>query len=77
MPPGKEFHDLRLPTAALSASGYRVEAVIFLSACPHKLPCMYSLILYPCHSKTQKHNRKTRFALTVMDMHKLQQKNNE
>ena len=30
------------PTAALSASGIRVEGDSFLSACPNKLPCMCS-----------------------------------
>ena len=36
-----------LPTAALSASGYRVEGGSFLSACQHKLPCIYLInIIY-------------------------------
>ena len=32
----------RFPTAALSASGIRVEGDSFLSACPNKLPCIFS-----------------------------------
>ena len=31
-----------VPTAALSTSGIRVEGGSFLSACPHKLPCIFS-----------------------------------
>ena len=46
MPPGKEFHDLRLPTAALSASGLRVEVDDFLSACHYKLPAVKFAIVY-------------------------------
>ena len=30
------------PTAALSTSGIRVEGCTFLSACQHKLPCVFS-----------------------------------
>ena len=29
------------PTAALSTSGIRVEGDTFLSACQHKLPCLF------------------------------------
>ena len=39
------------PTAALSASGIRVEGESFLSACQNKLPCIFS-----CQNK----NRRTR-----------------
>ena len=35
----------RLPTAALSASGVRVEGDSFLSACPHKLPRLFCLVV--------------------------------
>ena len=35
------------PTAALSTSGIRVEGDSFLSACQHKLPCIFS-----CKTKT-------------------------
>ena len=31
-----------LPTTALCASGKRVETKCFLSACPYKLPCLFS-----------------------------------
>ena len=36
-----------VPTAALSTSGIRVEGGSFLSACPNKLPCIFS-----CKNKT-------------------------
>ena len=37
----------RFPTAALSASGIRVEGESFLSACQNKLPCIFT-----CNIKT-------------------------
>ena len=37
----------RFPTAALSASGIRVEGESFLSACQNKLPCIFC-----CQNKT-------------------------
>ena len=41
----KKYRFPRLPTAALSASGVRVEGDSFLSACPHKLPRLFCLVL--------------------------------
>ena len=51
MPPVKKIRMQRLPTAALPASGYRVEVDDFLSACLYKLPCVYLCLLYAYHTE--------------------------
>jgi len=44
-----EKNQLRLPTAALSASGIRVEVDYFLSACRYKLPWVF-ILLFQCNT---------------------------
>lgn len=52
MPPGKEFHDLRLPTAALSASGKRVEACYTSSQPVARAPlCLIVTVFYTSFPK--------------------------